>query len=130
MTLVTPFHPAHEKLAELDSRFVKVDQIPWKPTPTPGIDMKVLQKCSDEHGDELLGTAFGYSSWKAVYSTPSVMLGKHMFQGVPRNITAGSYLLLSRAACFFHSLDPILMHFPLQNCALGRNCRVLTAALA
>jgi hypothetical protein len=51
--------------------------------------MKVLQKCSDEEGDTLLGTAFGYSSWKAVFSTPSVMLDKKMFRGVPMNITAG-----------------------------------------
>jgi hypothetical protein len=54
-----------------------------------GVDMKVLQKCSDEEGDTLLGTAFGYSSWKAVFSTPSVMLDKKMFRGVPMNITAG-----------------------------------------
>jgi len=29
-------------LAPLDSRYVKVDGLPWKPTPTPGIDMKIL----------------------------------------------------------------------------------------
>ena len=29
-------------LGALDSRYVKVDELPWKPTPTPGIDMKVL----------------------------------------------------------------------------------------
>lgn len=29
-------------LGALSSRFINVDQIPWKPTPTPGIDMKVL----------------------------------------------------------------------------------------
>ena len=34
---------AHEHtLAALDSRFVKVADLPWKPTPTKGIDMKVL----------------------------------------------------------------------------------------
>jgi len=27
---------------ELASRYVNVDDLPWKPTPTPGIDMKVL----------------------------------------------------------------------------------------
>lgn len=27
---------------ELASRYVDVEQLPWKPTPTPGIDMKIL----------------------------------------------------------------------------------------
>ena len=44
MTTITPFHPAHDKLAELDSRYVSVEQIPWKPTPTRGIEMKVLMQ--------------------------------------------------------------------------------------
>jgi anti-sigma factor ChrR (cupin superfamily) len=29
-------------LGPLQSRYVKVASLPWKPTPTPGIDMKVL----------------------------------------------------------------------------------------
>jgi anti-sigma factor ChrR (cupin superfamily) len=29
-------------LGELASRYVDVANVPWKPTPTPGIDMKVL----------------------------------------------------------------------------------------
>ena len=44
MTAFTPFHPQHEKLAEDASRYVDVASIPWKPTPTPGIDMKVLMQ--------------------------------------------------------------------------------------
>lgn len=27
---------------DLASRYVNVDELPWKPTPTPGIDMKIL----------------------------------------------------------------------------------------
>lgn len=27
---------------ELASRYVNVEELPWKPTPTPGIDMKIL----------------------------------------------------------------------------------------
>lgn len=27
---------------ELASRYVNVDELPWNPTPTPGIDMKIL----------------------------------------------------------------------------------------
>lgn len=42
MALTTPFLEGQEKLAELDSRYVNVDSLPWKPTPTPGIDMKIL----------------------------------------------------------------------------------------
>ena len=38
----TPHLSGEETLSELASRFVLVDQLPWKPTPTPGIDMKVL----------------------------------------------------------------------------------------
>jgi len=49
MATVTPFHPAHDQLAEFDSRYVSTAQIPWKPTPTPGIDMKVLMQ-DDESG--------------------------------------------------------------------------------
>jgi anti-sigma factor ChrR (cupin superfamily) len=30
------------QLAPLDSRYVAVNELPWKPTPTQGIDMKIL----------------------------------------------------------------------------------------
>lgn len=42
MAAQTPFLANQEKLAELDSRYVETADLPWKPTPTPGIDMKVL----------------------------------------------------------------------------------------
>ena len=42
MALTTPFMEGQEKLAALDSRYVDVESLPWKPTPTPGIDMKIL----------------------------------------------------------------------------------------
>ena len=42
MAAQTPFLAGQEKLAELDSRYVETSGLPWKPTPTPGIDMKVL----------------------------------------------------------------------------------------
>jgi len=29
-------------LGPIDSRYVAVEALPWKPTPTPGIDMKIL----------------------------------------------------------------------------------------
>lgn len=38
----TPFLPGEDKLTAFDSRYVPVDALPWKPTPTPGIDMKIL----------------------------------------------------------------------------------------
>ncbi|PJI38747.1 cupin domain-containing protein [Ferrovibrio sp.] len=38
----TPFLEGEEKLARLASRYVAVEKLPWKPTPTPGIDMKIL----------------------------------------------------------------------------------------
>ena len=42
MAAHTPFLAGQEKLAALDSRYVETPDLPWKPTPTPGIDMKVL----------------------------------------------------------------------------------------
>ena len=42
MAAVTPHLVGQEMLAELDSRYVETDHLPWKPTPTPGIDMKIL----------------------------------------------------------------------------------------
>ena len=42
MTASTPFLSGEERLAELASRYVIVADLPWKPTPTPGIDMKIL----------------------------------------------------------------------------------------
>lgn len=42
MAATTPFLKGEDKLAALDSRYVDVADLPWKPTPTPGIDMKTL----------------------------------------------------------------------------------------
>lgn len=47
MALTTPFLEGQDKLAELESRYVAVDSLPWKPTPTPGIDMKILLQDKD-----------------------------------------------------------------------------------
>jgi anti-sigma factor ChrR (cupin superfamily) len=44
MTAHTPFHPQHDQLPGDASRYVDVNAIPWKPTPTTGIDMKVLMQ--------------------------------------------------------------------------------------
>lgn len=38
----TPHLAGEESLGELESRYVSVEQLPWKSTPTPGIEMKVL----------------------------------------------------------------------------------------
>lgn len=42
MTAHTPFLAHEATLLPLASRYVGVEALPWKPTPTPGIDMKVL----------------------------------------------------------------------------------------
>jgi anti-sigma factor ChrR (cupin superfamily) len=42
MPATTPFLEGEAALAPLASRYVEVESLPWKPTPTPGIDMKVL----------------------------------------------------------------------------------------
>ena len=42
MTATTPFLSNEDMLGPLASRYVDVGSLPWKPTPCPGIDMKVL----------------------------------------------------------------------------------------
>ena len=49
---VMPFTPnlkGQEKLTPLSSRYVDVESLPWMPTPTEGIDSKILMK--DEAND-------------------------------------------------------------------------------
>lgn len=47
MTATTPSLEGENKLGPLASRYVEVDKLPWKPTPCPGIDMKVLLEDKD-----------------------------------------------------------------------------------
>src|SRR5262249_19700904 len=47
MTATTPFMKGEERLGPLASRYVDVDSLPWKPTPCPGIDMKILVEATD-----------------------------------------------------------------------------------
>ena len=42
MTATTPFLTNEDMLGPLASRYVDVDNLPWKPTPCAGIDMKIL----------------------------------------------------------------------------------------
>jgi anti-sigma factor ChrR (cupin superfamily) len=42
MSAHTPFLEHEAALGPLASRYVGVESLPWKPTPTPGIDMKIL----------------------------------------------------------------------------------------
>ena len=42
MAATTPFMKDIEILEPLASRYVDVESLPWKPTPSDGIDMKVL----------------------------------------------------------------------------------------
>ena len=42
MVASTPFLKGEDALGPTDSRYVDVAALPWKPTPTKGIDMKVL----------------------------------------------------------------------------------------
>ena len=38
----TPFFEGEDKLGDIASRYLDVATLPWKPTPSPGIDMKIL----------------------------------------------------------------------------------------
>jgi anti-sigma factor ChrR (cupin superfamily) len=42
MTATTPSLAGEDRLHPLASRYVRTDALPWKPTPTPGIEMKIL----------------------------------------------------------------------------------------
>src|SRR5690348_333878 len=42
MTATTPHLANEDMLGPLASRYVQVEDLPWKPTPCAGIDMKVL----------------------------------------------------------------------------------------
>jgi anti-sigma factor ChrR (cupin superfamily) len=44
MTTITPHAKNHEALADLASRYVDVDTLPWTPTPFPGVDLKILMQ--------------------------------------------------------------------------------------
>ena len=44
MAIETPGLAGQEKLTPLDSRYVTVDDLSWKPTKVPGIDMKILMQ--------------------------------------------------------------------------------------
>lgn len=47
MTAVTPMLADQDSLAPLDSRYVDVAALPWKPTPCDGVDMKILFQDED-----------------------------------------------------------------------------------
>ena len=47
MTATTPHLANEDMLGPLASRYVDVDRLPWKPTPCPGIEMKVLLEDKD-----------------------------------------------------------------------------------
>jgi anti-sigma factor ChrR (cupin superfamily) len=47
MAIETPGLAGQEKLTALDSRYVTVDDLSWKPTQVPGIDMKILMQDKD-----------------------------------------------------------------------------------
>lgn len=46
MTTCTPTLPQLDALPALSSRYVDVEQIPWKPSRFPGVDIKVLMEDS------------------------------------------------------------------------------------
>jgi anti-sigma factor ChrR (cupin superfamily) len=47
MTAATPFLANEDMLGPLASRYVDVGDLPWKPTPCPGIEMKILLEDKD-----------------------------------------------------------------------------------
>lgn len=47
MTATTPFLANEDMLGPLASRYVRVGDLPWKPTPCAGIEMKVLLEDKD-----------------------------------------------------------------------------------
>ncbi|MGO3742082.1 cupin domain-containing protein [Kerstersia sp.] len=66
MALNTPYLPNAERYGPMDSRNMAVDDLPWKSTPTPGIDMKILMQ------DEETGLLTALFRWQ-----PGSVLGLH-----------------------------------------------------
>lgn len=66
MTAATPHLKNAEKLGPLSSCYVDVETLPWKPTPCPGIDMKVLVE------DPATGLLTALFRWR-----PGAELGLH-----------------------------------------------------
>jgi anti-sigma factor ChrR (cupin superfamily) len=64
MAIRTPFQPQHETLDADASRYVDVPSIPWKPTPTKGIDMKILMQ------DEQSGLLTALFRWEPGTALP------------------------------------------------------------
>ena len=68
MTALTPTLERYEaKIGPLASRYVEVADLPWKATPTPGIDMKVLLQ------DEETGLLTALFRW-----APNTKLPRHI----------------------------------------------------
>lgn len=65
-TASTPGMPGADKLTALASRYVSVDELPWKPTPCAGIEMKVLVE------DTATGLLTALFRWQ-----PGAVLGMH-----------------------------------------------------
>ena len=63
MTATTPFLTNEDMLGPLASRYVDVGSLPWKPTPCPGIDMKVLLE------DKETGLLTALFRWQAGFGT-------------------------------------------------------------
>jgi anti-sigma factor ChrR (cupin superfamily) len=47
MAATTPHMKDIELLGDLESRYIDVESLPWKPTPSDGIDMKILLEDKD-----------------------------------------------------------------------------------
>lgn len=66
LTATTPFLAHQDRLGPLDSRIVDVESLPWRATPTPGVDIKVLVQ------DERAGMLTAMFRW-----APGSVLGLH-----------------------------------------------------
>jgi len=62
----TPSLAAEARLGPLESRYVNPDDLPWKPTPSQGIDMKILMQ------DQNSGLLTALFRWQ-----PGAVLARH-----------------------------------------------------
>jgi len=86
MTAVTPFLKHAEKLGPLASRYVEVADLPWKPTPCAGIDMKVLLE------DPETGLLTALFRWQ-----PGAELALHEHVEVEQTLSSKAVLSTTRA---------------------------------
>jgi len=94
MNLHTPYAKNHDHLRDLSSRYVYVEELPWKSTPYPGVEIKILME------DKQTGLLTALFKWQPGSSLPlhehSEIEQTYVLEGSLKDeegeVTAGNYV--------------------------------------